>query len=333
MFRLGLLPHTANVITFETQLPEMLVVGAPGSMDMDAHRLHRSVKTGQRLRLRRGVYIDAECWREASPAERYLLRVHAVVRTRGAPPVLGYSSAAALWGYPRVSAWPVDVHVIVPPQLGAHSKYGIRFHREILDEADVAVRASIELTSPARTLINIARTQSFGHAVVAVDAALNTRRGLDEGRVTKTQLIEALNSSRHGAARALRVVEFAAGSSANPGETLSRIAIFEHGFVQPQLQTEHPNPDGGRYFTDFEWPECRLIGEFDGRGKYLKDELLAGRDPGEVVYEEKRREDHLRAEGNRVVRWGWRELQEPGRLVALLSAAGLPFRSRNRGRS
>ena len=326
----GLRQQTAGVKTFDIQRPEMLVAGTPGALDLDAHRLQRAVRTGNRVRVRRGVYVSTDYWREASPADRYLLRVHAVVQTRVTPRVLGYVSAAALWGYPRVGAWPVDVHVIVPPQLGAHSKHGIRFHRESLDEADIAVMADIELTSPARTLIDLARSESFGNAVVAVDAALNARRSLEHGRVTKQQLVDALNPSRHAAARALRVVEFADGMSANPGESLSRIAIFENGFLAPQLQTEHPNPDGGRYFTDFEWPEHRLIGEFDGRGKYLKDELLAGRDAGEVVYEEKRREDHLRAEGNRVVRWGWRELQEPGRLVALLSASGLPYRSRRR---
>ncbi|TFB99968.1 hypothetical protein [Cryobacterium mannosilyticum] len=74
---------------------------------------------------------------------------------------------------------------------------------------------------------------------------------------------------------------------------MSRAAIFELGFPDPLLQTCHLNPRGGFYFTDFEWPAYRLIGEFDGKGKYVKDEYLRGLTPGEAVHREKVREDDL----------------------------------------
>jgi hypothetical protein len=43
--------------------------------------------------------------------------------------------------------------------------------------------------------------------------------------------------------------------------------------------------------------------------------LKPGRDPGDAVFEEKRREDALRDEDWRVVRWTWAELT-PGGAVA-----------------
>lgn len=312
----------------ETPRSGLLIVGDKGATLPDARELRRSAGTGSRLRLRRGVYVDAGEWRKASSVNRYLLRIQAVAHTRSPGSVLGYWSAAAVWGLARTDAWPSDVHLVVHPTSGAHSRHGIRFHRQMLDPSDVTEVRGLAVTSPARTLIDLARTAGFHETVVALDSALKHGRGDARGLVDKSELAAAIARTPRGSARATRVAEFGDGRSANPGETLSRILFLECGFPPPRLQTEHPNPDGGSYFTDFEWPEHGLIGEFDGRGKYLKGEFLAGRTPGEVVYQEKVREDHLRAEGNRVVRWGWRELHEPGRLIAQLSFAGLPFRSK-----
>ncbi|GAA0998407.1 type IV toxin-antitoxin system AbiEi family antitoxin [Subtercola frigoramans] len=315
-------------------MPELLFVGDREAVHLDARQIRYSADSGQRIRVRRGVYVDATWWRDASSIRRHLLRVQAVALTRPSRTVFGYWSAAAVWSYPSVSRWPDDVHVVVPPGCGAHSRCGVRFHRECLDARDVTRVGELTVTSPARTLVDLARTAPFSDAVIAIDAALADRRSPDDGCVSKVELFDAVSRMRRGAARARRVIEFADGGAANPGESLSRIAMLECGFESPEVQTEHPNPLGGRYFTDFEWPEHRVIGEFDGRGKYLKEEFLDGRTPGEVVYEEKTREDHLRAEGNSVVRWGWHELQQPGRLVALLSDAGVPYRrSTRRGAS
>ncbi|MGY1639850.1 hypothetical protein ACI782_01795 [Geodermatophilus sp. SYSU D00703] len=57
-----------------------------------------------------------------------------------------------------------------------------------------------------------------------------------------------------------------------------------------------------------------MLGEFDGRVEYGRA-LKPGQDPGEAVFEEKRREDALRDEGWGVVRWTWADLT-PGGVVA-----------------
>jgi len=46
--------------------------------------------------------------------------------------------------------------------------------------------------------------------------------------------------------------------------------------------------------VDFYWRRIRKIGEFDGRVKYTRGQVLGNRDPAEVVWEEKVREDALR---------------------------------------
>jgi hypothetical protein len=81
-----------------------------------------------------------------------------------------------------------------------------------------------------------------------------------------------------------------------------------HGLPSPTLQWRIISVSGARVGrTDFGWPETGTVGEFVGRVKYR---CLArpGEDAGDVVFREKRREDLLRDQGLRVVRWVWDDL-------------------------
>jgi len=72
--------------------------------------------------------------------------------------------------------------------------------------------------------------------------------------------------------------------------------------------------------------------------KYQKPEYLKGRTPGQVVVDEKIREDRIRATGVKVIRWVWADLRQAGdkspvsayssRLARKLKAAGIPRRRR-----
>ena len=76
-------------------------------------------------------------------------------------------------------------------------------------------------------------------------------------------------------------------------------------------------------FTDFWWPDHGVVGEFDGVGKYLREKWMDGRSAAEVVIDEKLREDRLRRQVSRVVRWGWDVGGSPSRLGLLLRQAGV----------
>ncbi|MEC5183685.1 hypothetical protein RCH12_001140 [Cryobacterium sp. MP_3.1] len=304
----------------------LFLVKKIGVSDTDARLARREVDLGSATRLRRGVFTTAERWRSIDPGQRYLDRIRAVVETRKYDPVVSHQSAAALWGIPLGSPWPHAVHVLARPASHARSKNGVLVHRSEFEWEEIVEIDGVLVTSPARTLLDLARTVSFADAVVALDHALNPDRADPRVLVYAEELSEALARvvSARGLVRAQRAIDFARPNAANPGESLSRVSIFELGFPDPALQTRHPNPRGGWYFTDHEWLAFMVIGEFDGKGKYLKEEYLRGRSPGEVVYEEKIREDHLRAEGFTVVRWGWAELTERAVLRRILRDAGLP---------
>ncbi|MBC7443070.1 MAG: hypothetical protein H7311_11245 [Ramlibacter sp.] len=278
--------------------------------------------------MRRGVFTSAEHWARLPPLQRYLTEIRAVVATRTREPLISHQSAAAVWGIPLAEVWPATVHVLAPPASRARSKNGVTVHRCDVPDTDIVDIDGMLVTSPARTLLDLARTTTFATAVVAIDHALNPRRASPRVFLTKEVLTEKLgeSSSARGLVRANRAISFGRPNADNPGESLSRVAIFELGFPDPLLQTCHRNPRGGNYFTDFEWPAYRLIGEFDGHGKYLKDEFLRGLTPGEAVTREKIREDNLRAEGNGMARWGPSDVRQRQSLARILTTAGLPAR-------
>ncbi|MFZ2175331.1 MAG: hypothetical protein WAW17_15125, partial [Rhodococcus sp. (in: high G+C Gram-positive bacteria)] len=57
--------------------------------------------------------------------------------------------------------------------------------------------------------------------------------------------------------------------------------------------------------VDFYWEEWELAGEFDGMGKY---KLTSGQS-GEIVAQEKLREDAVRDTGRDMIRWVWSDLR------------------------
>ena len=182
----------------------------------------------------------------------------------------------------------------------------------------------IPVTSLARTVVDLARLESWENAVVAADAAQALRRfGGNPTSLTSTDLLRELaRVPRRGVATARRVIEFSDPRSGSPGESLSRISIARARLSSPVLQQRFDDELGAMY-TDFFWPDHGVIGEFDGVGKYLRQEWAGGRTPAQVVIDEKWREDRLRRLGPRVVRWGWDVARNPGALGRLLRSAGV----------
>jgi hypothetical protein len=104
------------------------------------------------------------------------------------------------------------------------------------------------------------------------------------------------------------------GRAESVGESFSRVVIQELGLPEADLQVEVHDPSGllvGR--CDFGWRRFRTLGEFDGKIKYGRL-LRDGQEAGEVVFDEKVREDELRGLGHEVVRWVDADLRAPERL-------------------
>ncbi len=100
--------------------------------------------------------------------------------------------------------------------------------------------------------------------------------------------------------------------------------MYQIGCPPPILQQTFRDGNGAFVATtDFWWPDHNLTGEFDGRGKYLRDRYTRGKTAAQVVVEEKIREDKLRALGPGMTRWVWEEALSARDLRLKLTRAGL----------
>jgi hypothetical protein len=290
-------------------------------------RLYRGAERGKFTRVALGVFLPTREWTGLSVEERHRARVRAIALTHPGA-VFSHYSAAIIWQIPLVDV-PLSVpHLIAPIAEGGRSKSGLIRHCRGLPES-VELVDGLRVTGVARTVVDVAAVSRFSSGVVVADYVLSPpvapSGAADPRRVTWEQLQceWQATASSPGSARARRAIAFADGASGSPGESISRAAIHELGLPKPVLQQPFFDGDGLIGYSDFWWPDADLIGEFDGVTKYIKTELTKGRTPGEVVSDEKRREDRLRAQVRGVARWGWSTARSPGELRRKLIGAGL----------
>ncbi len=281
------------------------------------------------------MFAESAMWGDADVDERYRLFVRSTALLSVRPLVLSHLSAAAMHGLPKIGAWPKTVHTVNPQATGGSAARFTTNHRGGPAATPMAI-AGLSCTSLARTLIDVAATSPFLVGVSMVDHALRIeqervlsamRRGVEGSpALTKDDLYSELATvnPRTGARKAASVIEFSNGLAANAGESLSRVRIFELGFVVPELQVCFSNIGGRDYWVDFFWRRIRKIGEFDGKHKYTRGAILGNRDPGEVVWVEKQREDALRPHSDSFNRWDWEIAISPRRFYDFLVEHGVP---------
>jgi hypothetical protein len=287
---------------------------------LDSNALKRAAQRGELVRLRSGAYVRASTWTSLAPDDRIRLEVAAAEAVHRGGFIASHRSAAALWGLPRVRRHDELVHQRVSRATGSRTEHGIRKHA--VEDLDLHLTTidGITVTDVDRTVLDLAATEPFSAAVAAADQALRQH-------TTKERLQVCLEewAPARGRNRIQRVIDFADGAAQGPGESISRVQIFESGLTMPVLQQRFDDELGLIGFVDFSWPDFDLIGEFDGLLKYKEERVMAGRSAGEVVSDEKVREDRLRATDRqpRVARWVWATLSPVGRLAAQLRRAGL----------
>jgi len=286
------------------------------------------VRRGEFARVIRGVYTSTAAWSRLDRHAQYRAKVMAVAALFAEPPVFSHHSAAALWRLPMVGSWPSQVHVVAPLAAGGRSS-GMLIRHTVGIPSDVERIDGLSVTSLARTVVDLARVGSFTQAVAIADAALRRTahplHGVPRVVLTASDLARVLDDVplRHGTAKAREVIEFADAAADRPGESVSRVSMRAAGVTMPQLQVPMKGASGRVYFVDFWWPKFNVIGEFDGFDKYVNPEFLRGRTPEQAVYDEKMREDDLRAAGHGMSRWAWNVAISPRLLAAHLAKAGV----------
>jgi hypothetical protein len=278
--------------------------------------------------LSHGIDVPAASVTDLSRSGLALLRALAVARYGRARRPLARRSAALVWGVPLLDPPPTTVEVLGWSAAATRTAGGLRYWGTAHPEALLHERYDVEITSLARTLAELAAASSFAAGVVAVDWGIRVRRMPGDPSVTLAEIADAADQlgMRRGRAQLERVLQFADGRSESPGESWSRVLIQRLGFVAPDLQVGVRGVNGELFRADFGWDDGLILGEFDGREKYSSAAMRGERSASDVVVQEKRREDSVRAAGRGVCRWDWSDLVHEHRLASTLTTAGVPRR-------
>jgi very-short-patch-repair endonuclease len=231
------------------------------------------------------------------------------VKACGPEAVLSHHSAAALWG---ILAWEHRYPQVTVPA-GVYRRHPrLRLHRSArLGPDDIARHRGIPVTSPARTLVDLAATLTSRALRRAIGQALAL------GLTNLVELVETL----HRAGRSHGTAKLAAILARSPAPTLSELEdvvlelILRGGFEPPRVNVAL-RLDGHRVVPDFRWPAQRLVVEADG---------AAWHDNPVVREADAERQALLERHGERVLRVTWcQAVERRAETLARLRAAGAP---------
>ncbi len=240
-------------------------------------------------------------WAAADPVRRHVLRLLAAQATVGRPAVASFHSAAILHRIDLLTRPPEDmVTLTLPPDKpwNRARPSSVVFHSARVPKDQRTTLYGIPLTTPARTVADLARTLPFTDAVVAADCALHAEK------LTRKQLTEVLDDCPRwpGIRQARRVLEFADERAESPLESAARVVFDQFGLDPPELQAAVRLPQAA-FRVDFFWPDREtgsgLVVEADGLLKY--------NDRADLI-RQLERDRLLRDAGYRVVHFTWEEL-------------------------
>jgi very-short-patch-repair endonuclease len=213
-------------------------------------------------------------------------RLIAAVLACGPGAVLSHRSAAAYWEL--LSMWEGPVDVTVATKAGRVQRPGIRLHlARCLDTREVTVRNGIQITTPARTLVDLNAAVSDRLLERAYEQA-QIRRLIAPGALE--QALERAVGRKTRALRRLIALERRA-STVTRSELEERFLalVRRAGLPEPEV-----NQRVAGYEVDFLWRRQRRVIEVDGHA-YHSTRQATTRD--------RRKDDDLETAGFRVTRF------------------------------
>jgi very-short-patch-repair endonuclease len=263
-----------------------------------AHR----VAQGWMRRVHHGVYL-------VGPVEPPLARAMAALLAVGSGAAISHRPAAAIWDF--LPPTPGPIHVTVTTR-GPRSREGIHVHTTTsLPQSEVRRRHQIPLTSPERTLIDLATTLPERDLERAVEQAQVLRL------VTQRSLDRAME--RHRGRRGMERLRATLKRETTPALTRSEAERILLDLIrEAELPEPLTNTRIGRYEVDMDWPSHRVIVEVDG---YTFHSSRA------AFERDRRRDADLQAHGYAVIRVTWRQLRSAPHAVVARLAGVLAMRA------
>jgi predicted transcriptional regulator of viral defense system len=266
-------------------------------LGLGAGAIKHRVSIGRLQPMYRGVYAVGH---RALRREAWWL---AAVLAAGPGAALSYRSAAELWGMRNSSRARTEVSV------SRHRRSTARIEVHVVDmQADeVVVNRGVPVTTPARTLLDLAAVLSPQHLKAAFDEA-------EVRRLTSPTSLDALVARyprRNGTAAIRRVLK-----KHNDRGVAIPTSILERRFLAVLDARGLPRPEINRLSDhgelDATWREQRVIVECDS---------FATHGTREAFERDRAKDRALQAAGWRVVRVTWRQLIDDADVVARQIAA------------
>jgi very-short-patch-repair endonuclease len=256
------------------------------ALGLSTDRINHRLMTGRLQSLHRGVYAVGH--RVLTVEGQWM----AAVLAGGNDAVLSHASAAAVWDLRPVGAG--AIHVTVPGDPGRKRRAGIRMHRSATLRADdTTTRREIPITTPARTLIDLATMLKGRPLEQALDRAEQLRL-VDFADLAAR--IEARPGRPGSPALQAMLARYTAGSTFTRSELEERFLALcdRHRLPRPNVNTRIEGKE-----CDFVWRDARLIVEVDGYAFH--------RSPS-AFEDDRERDVVLSLAGWRVLRFTWSQV-------------------------
>lgn len=202
-------------------------------------------------RIYRNVYQRRGCGLDAKG------RAKAAWLWSGRSAVVAGNSAAALlgarWVDPREPAELICDRKRPPPLIVVHN--------DTLLAGEVMAVGGVQVTSPARTVFDLARRKGLQKAVIGIDALLRaTGIGVED-----VQPLVIAHRGARGLKQLRRVLPLTDACAESPQETRTRLALLAGGLPRPQTQIVVRNEWGWVVARiDMGWEQWHVGVEYDG---------------------------------------------------------------------
>jgi very-short-patch-repair endonuclease len=262
--------------------------------------IKRRLRAGRLHRVHRGVYLVGHAIAAQGATEM------AAVVACGSGSVTSHRSAAHLIELPSLASWRIPVEVTVAGR-DPGRKRNIRIYRVAeLDPRDVQSVAGVPVTSPARTLVDLAAVLPIAQLECAIAEARAQRL------VRERDLLEQMQHARgrRGIAALRQLLSLERGPALTRSEAERRLIRLVRAAALPEPEA---NARIHRMEVDFLWRPQRVAVEVDGF-RYHSNARAFERD--------RERDATLVASGYVVIRVTWRQIvRSPEAVIARVAAA------------
>jgi very-short-patch-repair endonuclease len=175
-------------------------------------------------------------------------------RRRG---VIGGFSAAGMYGSKWVdAAGPVDII-----HDNRHALPGLRIWGDQLADDEFELIDAVPVTTPARTVLDLACWYPSTTAVAAIDALARAT----EVKMADVELLAARYRGRRGLERARVSLDLVDRGAQSPKESWVRLVLIRAGLPRPQTQIPVQDEFGEVIaYLDMGWEEIKVAVEYDG---------------------------------------------------------------------